>query len=134
MNGPKMLTKWLTGMGYTEGLSEYVQQFQDAKYTGIIYRGLYFDHYPAIDEIKNCNFCAWTTSRDVAEYFASHGKYGIVLSKRSTGYEVERILDALRERGEITESLKRYRKGCSENEVLDALDMKAVRIRRVGLR
>ena len=134
MNGPDMLKKWLTGFGYTEGLSEYIAQFKEAKYDGIVYRGLFFDHYPSLSEIHNQDFCSWTTSKDVAEYFASHGKYGVVLSKRSAGYDVEKILVVLRERNEIPSSLKNYRKGCSEKEIVDSLDIRKVKVTRVGIR
>ena len=134
MNGPDMLKRWLTGWGYTDGLSEYISQFQEAKYDGLVYRGLFFDHYPSPSEIYDQNLCSWTTNKDVAEYFASHGKYGIVLSKRSTGYDVEKILEMLRERGEIPESLKNYRKGCSEREILDSLEVQVVKMRRIGMR
>lgn len=134
MNGPDMLKRWLTGFGYTEGLHEYVSQFAEAKHDGTVYRGLFFDHYPSLSEIQNQNFCSWTTDNNVAEYFASHGKYGIVLSKRSTGYDVDKILNILRERGEIPNSLRNYRKGCSEKEVLDSLDVREVEMRRVGIR
>lgn len=134
MSGPDMLKRWLTGYGYTEGLLEFVQQFPEAKYDGIVYRGLFFDHHPSISEIHNQDFCSWTTSKDVAEYFASHGKYGIVLSKHSTGYDVEKVLEVLRERGDIPQSLKNYRKGCSEKEILDSLNVKDTKMRRVGVR
>lgn len=134
MNGPDMLKRWLTGFGYTDGLAEYISQFESAKHDGIVYRGLSFDHYPSQSEIHNQDFCSWTTSKDVAEYFASHGKYGIVLSKHSAGYDVEKVLEILRERGECPESLKNYRKVCSEKEVLDSLDVKRVKMRRVGIR
>ena len=133
MKGPEMLTKWLTGMGYTDGLAEYVKQFPEAKYNGIIYRGLYFDHYPSIDEIKNSDFCSWTTDKDVAEYFASHSKYGIVLSKKSTGYDVHKILEILRERNELPDRLMNYRSKASEKEVFDSFDVSEVIVRRVGV-
>lgn len=133
MSGPEMLKRWLTGYGYTEGLSEYIAQFTEAKHNGTIYRGLHFNHYPDMSEIHDQNFCSWTTNKDVAEYFASHSKYGVVISKRSTGYDVEKVLEILRERGECPESLKHYRKGCSEKEVLDCMNVKEVRMRRVGI-
>ena len=134
MKGPEMLTKWLTGFGYTEGLSEFVEQFPEAKHNGIIYRGLYFDHYPSLDEIQNCNFCSWTTDKNVAEYFASHSKYGLVLSKNSTGYDVHKILETLRERNELPERLKNYRSKASEKEIIDVLNVDEIRVRRVGIR
>ena len=127
-----MLSKWLRGMGYTEGLAAYIQQFPEAKYHGKIYRGLYFDHYPSISEINSQNFCSWTTDLDTAKYFASHGKYGFVLIKESTGYEVEKILSILKDRNELPERLMNYRNGCSEKEVLDGFDVKSVKIQRTG--
>ena len=133
-NGPAMLQKWLTGYGYTEGLAEFVKQFPEAKHNGMVYRGMFFDHYPSIDEIRNSDFCSWTTSREVAEYFAAHSKYGVVLSKQSTGYDVEKILNTLRTRGELPERLKNYRSSASEKEVLDSLNVNNVKIFRVGIK
>jgi hypothetical protein len=133
MTGAEMLRKWLTGMGYTEGLREFVQSFSDARYDGTIYRGMFFDHYPSKEEIYACEFCSWTTSRDVANYFASHTRYGFMLTKRSTGYDVQKILSILDERGELPDNLKTYRRDASEHEVLDMLDPKAVRVQRVGV-
>ena len=133
MTGPDMIAKWLTGYGYTEGLLEYVQQFPEAKYDGMIYRGMFFDHYPDMKEIRNSEFCSWSTDMHVAEYFASHAKYGFVLSKKSTGYDVHKILEILKERNELPEKLKGYRKKASELEVFDCLDVKKIRVRRFGL-
>lgn len=133
MKGILMLHKWLRGMGYEEGLSEFVKQFPEARHTGIIYRGLYFKHYPDITDIKESAFCSWTSDVRVAEYFASHAKYGVVLSKKSTGYDVHKIIDILIERGECPENMKNYRKSASEHEIVDAYTLDNIRIRRVGL-
>ena len=129
-----MLHRWLTGFGYTEGLAEFVEQFTEAKYNGTIYRGMFFDHYPDKNEIRNSKFCSWTTSREVAEYFASHQKYGFVLTKQSTGYDVTKILSILKERGELPERLRNYRSSASEKEVFDSLDIKNVKIQRTGIK
>lgn len=134
MNGPEMLAKWLTGMGYTNGLLEYIKQFEEAKHTGIIYRGLYFDHYPSVDEIKNSDFCSWSTDIHVAEYFASHKKYGFVVSKRSTGYDIHKILNILRDLNELPDRLKNYRTHASEMEIVDCLNVEEIRLRRVGIK
>lgn len=127
------LQKWLRGMGYEEGLSEFVKQFPEAKHTGKIYRGLYFSHYPDGCDIHESEFCSWTTDVKIAEYFASHGKYGFVLSKQSTGYDVHKIIDILKERGECPDGLKNYRKSMSEKEVVDNLSLSDIFVRRVGL-
>ena len=99
----------------------------------MIYRGMFFDHYPDMNEIRNSEFCSWSTDMHVAEYFASHAKYGFVLSKKSTGYDVHKILEILKERNELPEKLKGYRKKASELEVFDCLDVKKIRVRRFGL-
>ena len=57
MKGADTLQRWLTEFGYTDGLTEFVKQFPEAKYNGIIYRGLHFEHYPSMDEIQNSDFC-----------------------------------------------------------------------------
>lgn len=133
MTGPEMLRKWLTGMGYTDGLLEFVKQFPEAKYNGTIYRGMFFDHYPSMSEIYDSDFCSWTTSKDVANYFASHTKYGLVLTKKSTGYDVCKIIKVLVERGDLPESMLNYRKNASEFEILDGFVADLVNVRRVGV-
>ena len=133
MNGALMLHKWLRGMGYEEGLAEFVKQFPEARYTGTIYRGMYFNHYPDITDVHESEFCSWTTDINVAEYFASHTKYGLVLSKKSTGYDVHKIIDILIERGQCPDEMKNYRKTVSEHEVVDVLTLRNTRIRLVGL-
>lgn len=134
MTGSAMLKRWLTGWGYTEGLKEYVSQFPQAKYSGIVYRGLSFDHYPDLSEIKNQDFCSWTSDKLTAEYFAKQRKYGVILKKRSNGYCVSKILFSLKEKNECPESLLCYRQTNSEYEILDDLDMSKVSIRRVGVK
>ena len=133
MKGALMLHKWLRGMGYEEGLAEFVKQFPEARYTGTIYRGMYFNHYPDVADIQESAFCSWTTDVKVAEYFASHTKYGFVLSKKSTGYDVHKIIDILIERGECPDNMKNYRKVASEKEIVDVLTLHNTRVRRVGL-
>ena len=133
MKGALMLHKWLRGMGYEEGLAEFVKQFPEARYTGTIYRGMYFNHYPDINDVHESDFCSWTTDIHIAEYFASHTKYGLVLSKKSTGYDVHKIIDILIERGEGPEQMKNYRKVASEREMVDVLTLRNTKIRRVGL-
>lgn len=133
MTGPEMLKKWLRGFGYTEGLREYIETFPEAQYRGQIYRGIYFDHYPAIKEIQNSDFCSWTSSLDVAYYFATHTKYGFILSKQSTGYDVEKLLKLMAERNELPDDLKKYRVKASEKEVIDTLNMNLVTVQRVGI-
>ena len=133
MSGALMLHKWLRGMGYQEGLDEFVRQFPEARYTGTIYRGMYFNHYPDIADVKESAFCSWTTDVHVAEYFASHTKYGFVLSKKSTGYDIHKIIEILIERGQCPDEMKNYRKIASEREVIDALTLRNTKIRRVGI-
>ena len=133
MKGALMLHKWLLGLGYEEGLSDFVKQFPEARYTGTIYRGLYFNHYPDIKDIKDSNFCSWTSDVHVAEYFASHAKYGFVLSKKSTGYDIHKIIEILIGRGQCPERMMNYRKSMSEKEIVDTLTLHNIKIRRVCL-
>ena len=114
-------------------LQDFLKEFPEARYEGIIYRGMYFSHYPAFAEISQTNLCSWSSDRDTAALFASHGKYGFILSKKSRGYDVHKILDILKEKGECPERLKNYRLSVSEHEVLDSLNIGEVKIQRVGL-
>ena len=92
-------------------------------YDGYIFRGMHFNHIIDKSEIDNQNVCSWSTDIEVAEQFASHGRFPVILVKKSTGYSVQKIINYLKEQNQLlSERLEK----CSskyEKEILDNLDV-----------
>lgn len=95
--------------------------FKQCQYTGYVFRGMGFKHPIDKHEIRECDLCSWSKTMEVAENFASHGRYKILIIKKSTGICVQSLLDYLNNNNlMVSESLK----SCTtkyEHEVLDSL-------------
>jgi hypothetical protein len=98
-----------------------LKQFHMCKYNGYIFRGMYFNHPVDKYDIADKDVCSWSIDLDVATNFASHGRYGIVIVKKSNGVSIQALLKYLYENNlVVSESLKR----CTskyENEVIDSM-------------
>ena len=102
-------------------LNNCLTEFNQCKYDGYVFRGMYFDHPIDKSDIREKDMCSWSTDLEVAENFASHGRYRIILAKKSRGVSVKALLTYLRDNNlMVSESLK----NCTskfENEVLDSM-------------
>lgn len=116
------LAKYLTGKSCDVcQLCEDLKNFSSCRYDGYIFRGMYFNHPVDKNDIHEKDICSWSVDLAVAENFASHGKYGIILAKKSTGVSVKALLKHLKESNLlVSDSLK----NCTsrfENEVIDSM-------------
>lgn len=92
-------------------------------YIGYVFRGMYFNHVIDISEINNQNVCSWSTDIDVAEQFASHGRFPVILIKKSTGYSVQKVIAYLKEQGQLVSERLMKCSSKYEKEVIDNLDV-----------
>lgn len=102
----------------SEFLDKTLQTLNVEHYNGVIYRGLCWD---TPTEVKSSGrFVSWSTNREVAEYFASHGRYQRVISRRasSKAVSVHSILKLLKENEACPAQIQNYSFG-REEEVLD---------------
>ena len=95
----------------------------DITYTGYVFRGMYFNHVIEKSEIHNQMVCSWSTDIEVAEQFASHGRFPVILVKKSNGYSVLKIIDHLRENNQLVSERLTKCSSKYEKEVLDELDV-----------
>ena len=95
--------------------------FKQCEYQGYVFRGMGFSQPIDKEDIRESDICSWSTDMRVAENFASHGRYQIIIIKKSTGISVQKLLDYLKANDlMVSESLQR----CTtkyECEVLDSL-------------
>ena len=132
-----MLRKWLHGYLQHSEIEDFVcwlQQFPEVKVERRAYRGLSFSQYPQQSKIENQKICSWSTDKNVAEYFASHQKYGFVLEATVSGWDIRKILEILRSRNQLDPRLKNYRTSGDEFEILAPLNVNEAKFRRVGIR
>ena len=129
----EVFRRWLVGypVDFVQ-LGEFLNAFPEAKVCQRMWKGLAFRYYPEKSEVREAVFSSWSTSEDIARYFAEHEKYGFVISSINEGYSVSKILQILSDEGVILDSLKSYNSK-REDEVIAPINPKNLKIKRVGL-
>lgn len=120
-------------LAFEENLAKYLQgrpcdiiqlkrdlnYFKQCKYEGYIFRGMAFNHPIDKGEIRDSDLCSWSKDLGVAENFASHGRYKIILAKKSRGVCIQSLLDYLKNNNLIvSEALSR----CTTKHELEVID------------
>ena len=86
------LARYLTGLNCNKSQLKMdlhnMQRRADIKYCGYIFRGMYFNRPIATSEINNQDMCSWSTDIEVAEQFASHGRFPVILIKKSNAVAI----------------------------------------------
>ena len=100
-----------------------MQRRVDVKYDGYVFRGMYFNRLITASEIYNQDVCSWSTDIEVAEQFASHGRFPVILIKKSNGYSVHKIIQYLKDNNMMQSERLQNCSSKYEKEVLDSLDV-----------
>ena len=127
----KILKRWLTGFEPdNQEFCSYLQNFPEALVECTMYKGLSFNSKPSGDWLEEKTLSSWTNNLDVAEYFASNGRFGIVISTTQTGYSIPKILESIikKENANLPDFI-RYYSFKRESEIVAPIRPKQCKIR-----
>ena len=119
------LGRYLKGLSSnTYELSRDLEKIGRFTYSGYVFRGMAFNHPIDKHDIHEHYLCSWSKDIDTAVNFAlTNGRFKFLLIKRSTGYDLEKLLEYMKSNNLIVSKTLATAGAKREKEVLDKLTL-----------